>query len=134
MVTNLLRLFILFISFGSFAQSHDSIISQCLTLPKLVDKEISITNLPKYQIMDHGVQFDITHNMTLNGKEVEFIGKKDLPENYFIFRILEIDGDIANIEYRYITKDQKYIIKNRFIKTDDQWHINKSTITEKNNP
>jgi hypothetical protein len=110
----------LFISLQSFAVSQDlkiekvyfsndstEVLKKCIELPQLQQYYPKQTNGNSYalKIMQHGVSFSPSTNISYDGQSVLFLSKGQIKENnedaYFYFHEFVITGEDARVEFTY---------------------------------
>ncbi len=128
-------LFALLTTFMVKAQSHDEVVKACLTLPELVNEIEEVNSFSNYQILDHGVVFDLSLNVELNGKEVVLISKDMISnQGYFLFHTLDVKGDEAHAIYRYVrsTGGNELVsrVELKLSKLNGTWNVGTYSITD----
>jgi len=110
----------LFISLQSFAVSQDlkiekvyfsndstEVLKKCIELPQLQQYYPKQTNGTSnaLKVMQHGVSFALSTNISHNGKSVLFLSKSQINENneeaYFYFNEFVITGDKARVDFAF---------------------------------
>jgi len=113
-------LMLMFFSFTSFAGYHDlkiekvyfsndstEVLKKCIELPQLQQYYPKQTNGTSYalKVMQHGVSFSLSTNISHNGKSVLFLSKSQINENneeaYFYFNEFVITGDKARVDFAF---------------------------------
>ncbi|MBU1014581.1 MAG: hypothetical protein KKG99_16400 [Bacteroidetes bacterium] len=131
---------ILFSANSLFAQqrinTEDKIIESCLTFPPLLEKIPTMVKeqIMEYLILDHGVEFQFSPNLKIDGKSVSLISKDQLVQNkpYFDFFTLNIEVDKVVTTYylTYNLDNEEHIIPVtiHFEKKDLDWKVINYTI------
>lgn len=116
--------------------SEDQLIEQCLTFQPLLEKiPIDVNEQTTvYYILDHGIEFNFSPDLKINGKSVSLIAKFQIKQDmlYFDFFALNIENDKALITYyaNYFIGDVEKIIPVtiHFEKNNSVWEVINYTI------
>lgn len=134
--------FLSFITMPLFmmAQSNDDItriLQKCIDLPELQQNINSFENI---YVLQHGVSFPSTTNVTKSGRKVHFINKSQLQtENiqcYFLFWEFKVEANSAHIDFvlKYTDQDNEsktmnYIVD--LVYTGQSWNVTKVKTEER---
>lgn len=84
------------------------LIKKCLAfkpLSDLISKE-NLEGISEYRILNHGVDFNTSSRLEVNGKSVYFLTKGEISsvKAYFLFHTISIDKNKAFVRYYFIYK------------------------------
>lgn len=138
-------LFACFQEVSSAQQLNDQslVIQKCIDLSELQQYyPLDNAGLPEQiYVMEYPVKFPADLSVSKSGKQIVFMSREDIIKNqikaYFIFRSLDITGNLAkaNINYfydfDYSTKHSKMIMLNLELnKTDSTWEVTQINLKE----
>lgn len=124
--------------FGQTSPDQSQVLQNCIKTPEIKDLLQKNTSNQIF-IMQHGVQFPASLDLTIDGKKVVFLTKPDLYEKkidaFFLFEKFEITGNTASVAFVYYYdytsafKMQKVVIELK--KSGDSWSISSTKLEGK---
>jgi len=128
-------------SLPMLAQSQNdyaAVLQKCIDLKALQNYYPQQSNGSPAQlyVMQHGVSFPETTNVSKGGKKVAFVSKTNIKENkvnaYFLFWTFNLTPNKATVAYSYYYNKQTapegaMVVNLELEKTGNTWEIKKST-------
>ena len=131
-------LFLLLLTHADPQGDTAQILQKCIDLPQLqahypLDAH---GDLKQLNVMQHGVSFPENINVSVNGKSLAFLSKKQVSQTeasaYFLFHELKISGNSATVAFVYqYNQTELVVVSLALTKNGDTWSVTNSNIEQR---